>query len=67
MALPTFNKEQADKPKQMNVREGHFIKEDIAAFDAPFFQMTPVEAASMDPMQRWLLETTYEALENGNS
>lgn len=49
----------------MNVRGGHFIKEDIAAFDAPFFQMTPVEASSMDPMQRWLLETTYEALENG--
>ena len=49
---------------QMNVRGGHFMKEDIAAFDAPFFQMTPMEAASMDPMQRWLLEATYEALEN---
>lgn len=41
------------------------MKENIAAFDAPFFTMTPAEAESMDPLQRWLLETAYEALENG--
>ena len=27
--------------------------------------MTPAEIACMDPQQRWLLETAYEALENG--
>ena len=43
----------------------HFIEEDIAAFDAPFFSMTPAEAAAVDPQQRGLLETAYRALENG--
>lgn len=51
----------------MNVREGHFIKEDLACFDATFFSMTPAEAECVDPQQRWLLETTYHALENGRS
>ncbi|MCJ1393516.1 hypothetical protein MMC18_006391 [Xylographa bjoerkii] len=48
----------------MHVRGGHFLKEDIAAFDAPFFSITPAEAECMDPQQRGLLETTYRALEN---
>lgn len=47
------------------MKEGHFLKDDIAGFDAPFFSMSPDEAAIMDPLQRWLLEITYEALENG--
>ena len=34
-------------------------------FDAEFFAISPSEAASMDPMQRWLLEVAYRALENG--
>jgi acyl transferase domain-containing protein len=47
------------------VTKAHFLKDDIAAFDAPFFSITPAEAACMDPQQRWLLETAYRALENG--
>ncbi|KAJ2984094.1 hypothetical protein NQ176_g228 [Zarea fungicola] len=43
---------------------GHFLQQDIAEFDAGFFNMLPEEAASMDPQQRLLLETTYEALES---
>jgi acyl transferase domain-containing protein len=50
---------------QINSKAGHFIQEDIAAFDASFFSLTPTEVACMDPLQRWLLETSYEALENG--
>lgn len=45
----------------------NFLKEDIAAFDAPFFAMSMSEANQMDPMQRGLLETAYRALENGTS
>lgn len=49
----------------MNNRAGHFLKDDIAAFDASFFSISPAEAISIDPMQRMLLEVVYEALENG--
>ncbi|KAG4435104.1 hypothetical protein IFR05_009413 [Cadophora sp. M221] len=43
---------------------GHFLKEDISAWDAPFFSTTAHEAAAMDPQQRILLEVSYEAFEN---
>lgn len=44
----------------------HFLLEDIKAFDARFFNISPVEASAMDPMQRLMLETAYRALENGS-
>jgi acyl transferase domain-containing protein len=37
----------------------------MAAFDANFFNIAPTEAAALDPMQRWLLEVSYHAFENG--
>ena len=41
------------------------MKENVAAFDAPFFTLPAAEAACMDPQQRMLLEATYHAFENG--
>jgi len=52
--------------RKINFRGGHYLKEDIGSFDAPFFAINPVEAAEMDPHQRGLLETSYQALENGS-
>lgn len=51
----------------MSARGGHFVKQELGAFDTPFFSITPAEASGMDPMQRGLLETTYRAFENGSS
>ncbi|EPE10816.1 polyketide synthase [Ophiostoma piceae UAMH 11346] len=47
-----------------NVKGGFYLKDDVSYFDAPFFNMTKTEAASLDPQQRLLLECSYEALEN---
>ncbi|KAL6244509.1 Type I Iterative PKS [Rhinocladiella similis] len=43
---------------------GHFMKQDVSKFDAPFFSITANEAKSMDPQQRMALEVAYEAFEN---
>ncbi|KAM7215661.1 hypothetical protein V8F06_008952 [Rhypophila decipiens] len=47
-----------------NVRGGHFLEQDVYAFDASFFNMSMETATSMDPLIRMQLETVFEALEN---
>ncbi|KEF55686.1 uncharacterized protein A1O9_08436 [Exophiala aquamarina CBS 119918] len=46
------------------VKGGHFLAENPANFDAPFFSITKGEALTLDPQQRVVLENVYHALEN---
>ena len=38
--------------------------DDVDQFDAPFFRISPVEAQHLDPQQRLMLETSWQALED---
>ncbi|MCX4526354.1 SDR family NAD(P)-dependent oxidoreductase [Streptomyces sp. NBC_01551] len=51
-----------DHPGTSTTRRGGFLH-DAELFDAEFFGMSPREALAVDPQQRQLLETTWEAVE----
>ncbi|MEU4345673.1 SDR family NAD(P)-dependent oxidoreductase [Nocardia sp. NPDC023852] len=55
--------EDPDKPGTVYSRRAGFL-DDAADFDAGFFGISPREASAMDPQQRHLLESSWEALEN---
>lgn len=48
----------------MEVGGGYFLDEDVRTFDNAFFGIHNLEAASMDPQQRKLLEIVFECLEH---
>ncbi|KAI0010787.1 hypothetical protein F4779DRAFT_638417 [Xylariaceae sp. FL0662B] len=52
------------RPWTMRSPGGMFIDADPSNIDAGFFGLSQVDATSMDPQQRQLLEVVYEGLEN---
>jgi acyl transferase domain-containing protein len=52
-----------DVPGKLYVKRAGFLREPLDGFDAEFFGISPREAASLDPMQRLLLEVSWEAIE----
>ncbi|KAK4169040.1 polyketide synthase [Cladorrhinum sp. PSN259] len=62
--MSAFSDPTGTKPGTTNVGGGHWLRDDVAAFDAAFFGINPVEAVAMDPQQRLLLEVAYETFEN---
>ncbi|WP_280272609.1 type I polyketide synthase [Nocardia wallacei] len=52
-----------ETPGRMNTRWGGFLT-DVEGFDAEFFGIAAREAARMDPQQRIVLETAWNALED---
>lgn len=53
-----------ENPGTTDSRGGYFLDQDVAAFDASFFGIPPIEASSIDPQQRIQLESAYEAIES---
>lgn len=53
-------------PGRIASPRGGFL-DDVAGFDAPFFGMSPAEAADTDPQQRLALELAWEALEDAGT
>ena len=52
--------ENGEKPAYLS---GAFI-DDIEWFDSRFFRISPIEARSMDPQQRMILETSWQVVED---
>ncbi|CRG89167.1 putative polyketide synthase 17 [Talaromyces islandicus] len=65
MNMDAFYHPDGERGGNINAIGGHFLKQDVGAFDTSFFSIPPTEAKSIDPQQRLLMETVYEAMENG--
>ncbi|WP_454785535.1 SDR family NAD(P)-dependent oxidoreductase [Legionella sp. WA2024007413] len=59
-----FSQTPANRLHYMQQHPGTFI-EGVEAFDAAFFNLSPLEAMVMDPQQRLLLQEVWHALEMG--
>ena len=53
-----------NKPGKSYARWGGFLQENVFEFDPLFFGISPREAESMDPQQRYVLQTAFEALDD---
>ncbi|KAI1272304.1 ketoacyl-synt-domain-containing protein [Xylaria sp. FL0933] len=53
-----------EAPEAVGQKGGHFLHQALADFDPGFFDISASEAAAVDPLQRVVLETAWEAVEN---
>ena len=59
-----FHNPDPEAPGGIYFDRGGFLREPVDRFDPEFFGISPREAISMDPVQRLLLELSWEALEH---
>ena len=62
-AIDRFHHPNPAAAGTMVSRRGGFVDQ-LDAFDAAFWGISPREANRLDPQQRWLLEVAWETLEN---
>ncbi len=62
--IDPFYDEDLTKYNTIYTKQGGFLEQDPALFDARFFNISGMEAASLDPQHRLFLEVTWEALEH---
>lgn len=60
----TFFSEGTENKGKINTRNGSFLDLDIKKFDNVHFEISAIEAVSVDPQQKLLLEVSWEAMEN---
>ncbi|KAH8900475.1 hypothetical protein GQ53DRAFT_862683 [Thozetella sp. PMI_491] len=53
-----------EKEGRVHALGGYFLGQDVSLFDAGFFNVPTDLANAMDPQMRYLLESTYEAMED---
>ncbi|MER5554053.1 SDR family oxidoreductase [Streptomyces sp. NPDC002793] len=63
--VAAFTPESPEDKGKIHTSAGGFLDR-IDQFDASFFNISPKEAQYMDPQQRMLLETAWQALEHAN-
>ena len=55
----------SDNPPEAFTKWAHFLSDfSVSDFDAGFFNVSPKEVGSLDPQQRLILETSWQAFEN---
>lgn len=59
-----FHNQNPSQHGTTRVSRSYFISQDVSHFDPEFFGIKPIEAKAIEPQQRMLLETVYEALES---
>lgn len=60
--IDTFYHPDGSHHGRTNAPYAYLLKEDIKAFDAPFFNIQAAEAEAVDPAHRLLLETVYDSI-----